>query len=147
MLFDFNIFFSNLWESCILHKEWLFSVIILCFILYILRRHRLNTVVIKTSSNELGELFVTKNTILKLIENISLESQVVHVKKIRLINKKHLLRVKVYVNLSPEQSFEDISLPLQERMQQTIVKYCGMTKHVRVDIILDGLIKQKQNEK
>ncbi len=147
MLLDFNIFLSTLWETWIQHREWLFGVIILCFILYILRRHRSNTLVIKTSSNELGELFVTKSAILKLIENISIENQVIHIKKIKLANKKHLFRIKTYVHLSPEQSFDIVSLQLQEHMQQTIIKYCGMTKHVRVDIILDGLIKQKQTEK
>lgn len=101
---------------------------------------------IKTFSNELGEFFVTKSAILKLIESVGLENDVIRIKKIKLANKKNLFCVKVYVVLTPEQSFETLSLQLQERMQQAIVKYCGVVKHVRVDIILDGLMKRKPVE-
>ena len=97
---------------------------------------------IKTFSNELGEFFVTKSAILKLIESVGLENDVIRIKKIKLANKKNLF----CVILTPEQSFETLSLQLQERMQQAIVKYCGVVKHVRVDIILDGLMKRKPVE-
>jgi len=143
MTFDFSLFFSDLWESCVLHKEWILGVIALFFIFCVIRRHRLNALPIKTFSNELGEFFVTKSAILKLIESVGLENESIHIKKIKLANKKNLFCVKVYVVLTTQQSFETLSLQLQERMQQAIVKYCGVVKHVRVDIILDGLIKHK----
>ena len=146
MAFDFGLFFSDLWESCVLHKEWVVGIIALFFVFCVIRRHRLNALPIKTFSNELGEFFVTKSAILKLIESVGLENEIIRIKKIKLANKKNLFCVKVYVVLAPEQSFETLSLQLQERMQQAIVKYCGVVKHVRVDIILDGLIKNKQVE-
>ena len=146
MAFDFGLFFSDLWESCVLHKEWILSIVVLFFIFCVIRRYQLNTLPIKTFSNELGEFFVTKSAILKLIESVGLENDVIHIKKIKLANKKNLFCVKVYVVLRPEQSFETLSLQLQERMQQAIVKYCGVVKHVRVDIILDGLMKRKPVE-
>ena len=145
MAFDFSLFFTDLWEACVLHKEWVWSVIILLLTFYAIRRHRLNTLPIKTSSNELGELFVTPSAILKLIETIGFDNEGIRIKKIRLANKKHLFRVKVYLVLTPEQSFETLSLQLQERMQQAIIKYCGMVKQVRVDIILDGLSKTNKS--
>ena len=146
MAFDFGLFFSDLWESCVLHKEWILSVVVLFFVFCAIRRHRLSALPIKTFSNELGEFFVTKSAILKLIESVGLENDVIRIKKIKLANKKNLFCVKVYVILTPEQSFETLSLQLQERMQQAIVKYCGVVKHVRVDIILDGLMKRKPVE-
>ena len=126
------------------HKEWIFGTIVLFFVFCIIRRHRLNTLPIKTSSNELGELLVTKSAILKLIETIGLENEGVRIKRIKLANNKQLFRIKVYVVLSPEQPFDTLSLQLQERMQQAIIKYCGMVKQVRVDIILDGLSKYRK---
>lgn len=144
MAFDFRLFFSDLWEMCIVHKEWILVVFVLFFVLCIIRRHRLNALPIRTSSNELGELFVTKSALLKLIETVGIEGEVIPIKKIKLANKKNLFCVKVYVILTPEQPFDVLSLQLQERMQQAIAKYCGMTKQVRVDIILDGLSKNKQ---
>lgn len=145
MVFDFNLFFTDLWEACVFHKEWVLCGSVLLITFCVMRRHRLNALPIKTSSNELGELFVSKGAILKLIEAIGLENEGLRIKKVKLANKKHLFQVKVYLILTPEQSFEALSLQLQERMQQAIIRYCGMVKQVRVDIILDGLAKVNKN--
>ena len=147
MLFDFKTFFLTLLEACKEYKDWLLVALALSGLLYFVYRCRLRNLPIKTSCNDLGELFVTRNAILRLIDNIGVEMKIGRVTRVRLKDKKHLLCVRMHVRLYRDQSFEQVSMQLQDKVQQTITKFLGVIKNVRVDIILDGIDRSDLQEK
>ena len=139
MMFDFKTFFESLWDSCGTYGYWLLGSILLFILLIYIHRYRLRNLPIRTSCNDLGELFVTRNAILRLIDNIGAELNLGRVSRIHLKDRKHLLCIQLHVRIFPDQAFEQISMQCQERVQQIITKYWGVVKNVRVDVILDGV--------
>ena len=144
MMFDFKAFCETLWESCGVYGYWVLgSISVLILFLFIYRYH-LRNLPIRTSCNDLGELFVTRNAILRLIDNIGSELNLGRISRVRLSDRKHLLCIQLHVRMYPDQAFEQISMQCQEKIQQTITKYLGVVKNVRVDVILDGIERAPQ---
>lgn len=139
MLFDFKIFFETLWESFGAYGYWLLGLILLLGLLICINRYRLRNLPIRTSCNDLGELFVTRSAILHLIDNVGVELNLGHINRVRLKDRKHLLCIQLHVRISQDQAFEQISMQFQEKVQQIVTKYLGVVKNVRVDVILDGI--------
>ena len=139
MIFDFKTFFEALWESCGVYGYWLLGAVLLLILLICIHRYRLRNLPIRTSCNDLGELFVTRNAILRLIDNIGTELNLGRISRVRLKDRKHLLCIQLYVRIFQDQAFEQISMQCQEKVQQIITKYLGVVKNVRVDVILDGI--------
>lgn len=139
MLFDFKIFFETLWDSCNTHAYWLVGSILLLALFFCIHRYRLRNLPIRTSCNDLGELFVTRNAILKLIDNVGIELNLGRINRVRLKDRKHLLCIQLHIRVFQNQAFEQTSMQLQEKVQQIITKYLGVVKNVRVDVILDGV--------
>lgn len=145
MMFDFKTFFETLWSSCGVYGYWLLGLVLLLAFLICMHRYRLRRLPIRTSCNDLGELFVTRNAILRLIDNIGTELNLGRISRIHLKDRKHLLCIQLHVRIFPDQAFEQISMQCQEKVQQIITKYLGVVKNVRVDVILDG-IERTQKE-
>ena len=139
MLFDFKTFFEALWESSAVYGYWLLGLTLLLIFVMSVHRYRLRNLPIRTSCNDLGELFVTRNAILRLIDNIGTELNLGHINRIRLKDRKHLLCIQLHVRIFKDQAFEQVSMQFQEKVQQIVTKYLGVVKNVRVDVILDGI--------
>ena len=146
MFFDIKTFLLSLYDLCIQYKERVEVLLALGFVFYVIRWCKLRNVPIKTSSNELGELFVSRDAVLHLIKGISLSVKLCRVTRIRLINKRQILHIKLHVRLQADQSFDVISMEFQQRIQQEVSKCLGIIKNVRVDVILDGIEKKVQVE-
>ncbi len=144
MLFDFKTFFQSLWDSCGIYKEWAVGCGLLMLIFFIIHRYRRINLPIRTSSNDLGELFVTRNAILRLIDSVGKSMQIGRITRVKLCDKKHVLNICLHIRLYPNQSFEAISMQFQESIKQTIEKCLGVIKNIRVNVILDGI--EKNNE-
>lgn len=144
MLFDFKTFFQSLWDSCAIYKEWTIGCIILVLLFLLVRRYRHSNLPIKTSSNDLGELFVTRNAILRLIDGVGKSMKIGRIARVKLQDKKHILTICLHVRLYPNQSFEAISMQFQENIKQTIEKGLGVVKNIRVDVVLDGIEKNSE---
>lgn len=141
MLFDFKTFFEALWESSGAYGYWLLGLTLLLILVVCMHRYRLRNLPIRTSCNDLGELFVTRNAILRLIDNVGEELNLGRINRVRLKDRKHLLCIQLHVRIFQDQAFEQISMQFQEKVQQIITKYLGVVKNVRVDVILDGIEK------
>lgn len=145
MLFDWKSFFTSLLEICIQNKEVLFGICVALFILSMLRFFKRKNMLVKTSSNELGELFVSRQAITNIIlgKRSEIESWG-KIKKISLLNKKHSLEVKLWFLLNSKQSFDKISIQIQSVIQKTILECLGGAKTVHVHVILDGILKEME---
>ncbi len=146
MFFDIKTFFFTLFDLCVQYKERVLLGIGLGIVFYVVHRLRLRNVPIKTSSNELGELFVTRNAIIYLINDVSAAMHLGQIMRIKLFDKKNLLRIKLYVRLYANQSFDAVSMEFQQRIQQSIAKCLGIVKNVRVDVILHSMEKIKSSD-
>ena len=124
-----------------LYWHYILGALVALLLLKILCRARNNSRPIKTATNELGELFITKRSLIKLIASLAKKQGVPGVEKIRFYTNKHVLRVKLFIRLQLEQNFEQISVQLQEGIQQLLERYLGMTKTIRVDVIMTGIVK------
>lgn len=141
MPFDLGTFGSSFLEIFLEYKQWVGVGLGICLCLMLIRRFRLKRLPIRTSSNELGELYVSRGAILHLIRNIENEIPKVHVCRIKVKDKKHALRIRLSVKIREDQSFDEVSIQFQEKIQQIIIRYLGLTKTVRVDVILDDIEK------
>jgi hypothetical protein len=142
MWLDAKTFF-NVWiESVIIYWPWMLLAVVLLTLGYLLRLRRLHLKPIRTSGSELGELFVTQKALLKLIASAMVEFEALRVEKIKLLDKKHTLRVRLYIKLRPEIMFEKISMQLQEKVKQILSRYLGIAKAVHVDIVLAGILQE-----
>lgn len=146
MLFDLKTFLLEFWEDCLQNKGIALVAIAAVMIFVLIRCYRKRHLPIKTSSNELGELFVSPEAICQIVRDIGLNMNAGRVGRIKLINKKHLLCVEVHMRLFADQSFDQISMQFQESVQQNINKYLGVVKNVRVDVVLDSIDKIKSTE-
>jgi len=146
MFFDIKTFFLTLFDLCVQYKERVGILLGLGLIFYVIRWCNLRSVPIKTSSNEFGELFVSREAVLHLIKGISSTVKLCQVTRIRLINKKQVLCIKLHVRLQANQSFDVVSMEFQQRIQQEVAKCLGIIKNVRVDVILDGIENKVQIE-
>ena len=144
MLFDFKTFFQSLWDSCDIYREWVIGCGLLMLIFYIIHRYRLANLPIKTSCNDLGELFVTRNAILRLIDGVSKSMNIGRITRIKLQDKKHTLNIRLHIRLYPNQSFDAISMQFQENVRETVTKSLGVVKNIRVDVVLDGIEKHTE---
>lgn len=144
MLFDFKTFFQSLWDSCDIYREWVIGCSLLILLFYIIHRYHLVNSPIKTSCNDLGELFVTRNAILRLIDGVSKSMKIGRITRIKLQDKKHTLNIRLHIRLYANQSFDAISMQFQENVKETITKSLGVVKSMRVDVVLDGI--EKNNE-
>ena len=144
MLFDFKTFCQSLWDSCGIYKEWVLGCALLIFLFYIIHRFSLANLPIKTSSNDLGELFVTRNAILRLIDGVGKTMKIGRITRVKLQDKKHILNIRLQIRLYPNQSFEAISMQFQECVKETVAKSLGVVKNVRVDVVLDGIEKNTE---
>ena len=113
--------------------------VFILMLLFCIHRYHLRNLPIRTSCNDLGELFVTRNAILRLIDNLGTELNLGRISRVRLKDRKHLLCIQLHVRIFQDQAFEQISMQFQEKVQQIITKYLGVVKNVRVDVILDGI--------
>lgn len=141
MPFDLGTFGSSFLEIFLEYKLWVGVGLAICLCLMLIRRFRLKRLPIRTSTNELGELYVSRGAILHLIRNIEDEMPKVHVCRIKVKDKRHTLRVCLNVKIREDQSFDEVCIQFQERIQQIIIRYLGLTKTVRVDVVLDDIEK------
>jgi|GEM_PF-3428130 len=144
MLFDFKTFFQSLWDSYGIYREWVFGCGLLMVVFYLIRRYHISNLPIKTSCNDLGELFVTRNAILRLIDGVCKSMKIGRITRIKLKDKKHTLTIRLHVRLYSNQSFEAISMQFQENVKEAMAKSLGVVKTIRVDVVLDGI--EKNNE-
>lgn len=144
MLFDFKTFFQSLLDSCDIYKEWVACCGLLVLLFYIIHRYRLANSPIKTSCNDLGELFVTRNAILRLIDGVSKSMKIGRIGRVKLQDKKYTLNIRLHIRLYPNQSFDTISMQFQENVKEAVTKSLGVVKNIRVDVVLDGI--EKNNE-
>ncbi|MDR0647230.1 MAG: hypothetical protein LBF43_02205 [Puniceicoccales bacterium] len=142
MWLDVKTFFSVWMESVIIYWPWMLLAVVLLMLGYFLRLRRLRLKPIRTSSSELGELFVTQRALLKLIASAVVEFEALRIDKMKLLDKKHTLRVRLYIKLRPEVMFDQISMQLQEKVKQILSKYLGIAKAVHVDIVLAGMLQE-----
>ncbi|MDR2396813.1 MAG: hypothetical protein LBD69_03105 [Puniceicoccales bacterium] len=129
-------------ESVIIYWHWILLAIVLLVVGYFLRLRRLRLKPIRTSGSELGELFVTQKALLKLIASAVVEFEALRIEKVKLLDKKHSLRVRLCIKLRPEIIFDQISMQLQEKVKQILSKYLGIAKAVHVDVILAGILQE-----
>jgi hypothetical protein len=142
MWLDAKTFF-NVWiESVIIYWPWMLLAVVLLTLGSFLRLRRLRLKPIRTSGNELGELFVTQKALLRLIANTIVEFEALRIEKIKLLDKRHTLRVGLYIKLRPEIMFDQVSMQLQEKVKQILSKYLGIAKAVHVDVILAGIFQE-----
>ena len=145
MMFDFKTFFESLLDSCGVYGYWALGSILLLVLILCIYRYRLRNLPIRTSCNDLGELFVTRNAILRLVDNIGTELNLGRIIRVHLSDRKHLLCIQLHVRIFQDQAFEQISMQCQEKVQQIVTKYLGVVKNVRVDVILDGIEKRPKD--
>ncbi|MDR1254849.1 MAG: hypothetical protein LBJ78_02335 [Puniceicoccales bacterium] len=139
---DAETFFNGWMESVIIYWPWMLFAVVLLTLGYFLRLRRLRLKPIRTSGSELGELFVTQKALLKLIASMVVEFEALHIEKIKLLDKKHTLRVRLCIKLRPEMMFDQISMQLQEKIKQILSKYLGIAKAIHVDVILAGILQE-----
>ncbi|MDR2769646.1 MAG: hypothetical protein LBB19_03805 [Puniceicoccales bacterium] len=142
MWLDVETFFSVWVESVIIYWPWVLLAGVLFMLGYFLRLRRLRLKPIRTSGSELGELFVTQKALLKLVASAIVEFEVLRIEKIKLLDKKHTLCVRLYIKLRPEIIFDQISMQLQEKVKQILSRYLGIAKAVHVDIVLAGILQE-----
>ncbi|MDR0756194.1 MAG: hypothetical protein LBE99_04770 [Puniceicoccales bacterium] len=142
MWLDAKTFFNVWMESVIIYWPWILFAVVLLILGYFLRLRRLRLKPIRASGSELGELFVTQKALLKLIASTVVEFEALRIEKIKLLDKKHALRVRLYIKLQPEIMFDQISMQLQEKIKQIFSKYLGIAKAVHVDVILAGILQE-----
>lgn len=145
MLFDFKIFFETLWDCCSAYAYWILGLVLVLIFILAIHRYLLRNLPIRTSCNDLGEFFVTRNAILRLIDNIGTELNLERINRVKLKNQKHLLCIQLHICTFQDQAFEQTSIQLQEKVQQIITKYLGVVKNVRVDIVLDGIEPKRKD--
>ncbi|MDR0393347.1 MAG: hypothetical protein LBH52_03920 [Puniceicoccales bacterium] len=142
MWLDVKTFFGVWMESVITYWQWTLLAIVLLTLGYLLRLRRLRLKPIRTSGSELGELFVTQKALLKLIASAIAEFEALRIEKVKLLDKKHTLRVRLCIKLRPEIIFDQVSMQLQEKVKQILSRYLGIAKAVHVDIVLAGILQE-----
>ena len=121
------------------HKETVCGIVVFLLLWYIIHRFRINHQPFRAASTENGSVFVSRATVLNLVQSACSGIEEGSVKRVRCINKRRLLLLKLYISLDVNQSFEVASMRFQEAAKHAVTHCLGALKAVRVDVVLDGM--------
>ncbi len=114
---------------------------------YMLHRFRVFRQPFRAASTDNGSVWVSRATVLNLIQSACAGIEGGSVKRVQCINKRRLLLLKLYISLDVNQSFEVSSMRFQEAAKNAVTHCLGALKAVRVDVVLDGVKGEYINSK
>ena len=151
-------FFQRLLPFIIEYKEAIGGTVLFLLLWYLIHRFRVSRQPFRAASTDNGSVWVSRATVLNLIQSACAEIEGGSVKRVQCINKRRLLLLKLYISLDVNQSFEVSSMRFQEAAKNAVtqsfevssmrfqeaaknaVTHClGALKAVRVDVVLDGV--------
>ena len=120
------------------YKEAIGGIVVFLLLWSIIHRFRARFQPFCAASTENGSVFVGRATVIKLVQSACANIEGGSVKRVKCINKRRLLLLKLYVSLDVNQSFEVSSVYFQEAAKNAVTHCLGAMKNVRVDVILEG---------
>ena len=123
----------------IAYKEIIGGVVAFLLLWIIVRRFFARFRPFRAASTDNGSVWVSRATVLNLIQSACAEIEGGSVKRVQCINKRRLLLLKLYISLDVNQSFEVSSMRFQEAAKNAVTHCLGALKAVRVDVVLDGV--------
>ena len=121
------------------YKEIIGGVVAFLLLWIIVRRFFARFRPFRAASTDNGSVWVSRATVLNLIQSACAEIEGGSVKRVQCINKRRLLLLKLYISLDVNQSFEVSSMRFQEAAKNAVTHCLGALKAVRVDVVLDGV--------
>ena len=132
-------FFQRLLPFIIEYKEAIGGTVLFLLLWYLIHRFRVSRQPFRAASTDNGSVWVSRATVLNLIQSACAEIEGGSVKRVQCINKRRLLLLKLYISLDVNQSFEVSSMRFQEAAKNAVTHCLGALKAVRVDVVLDGV--------
>ena len=132
-------FFQRLLPFIIEYKEAIGGTALFLLLWYLIHRFRVSRQPFRAASTDNGSVWVSRATVLNLIQSACAEIEGGSVKRVQCINKRRLLLLKLYISLDVNQSFEVSSMRFQEAAKNAVTHCLGALKAVRVDVVLDGV--------
>ena len=132
-------FFQRLLPFIIEYKEAIGGTVLFLLLWYFIHRFRVSRQPFRAASTDNGSVWVSRATVLNLIQSACAEIEGGSVKRVQCINKRRLLLLKLYISLDVNQSFEVSSMRFQEAAKNAVTHCLGALKAVRVDVVLDGV--------